>query len=73
MIPDDPRKPMDPSGIRLGTPALTTRGMKEEEMKIIADWIDICINNHEDENKLKEIKAMVIELTKKFPLYPELV
>ncbi len=72
MIPDDPRKPMDPSGIRLGTPALTTRGMKENEMKIIANWIDICINNHEDENKLKEIRKQVVELTKKFPLYPEL-
>ncbi len=72
MIPDDPRKPMDPSGIRLGTPALTTRGMKEDEMKLIANWIDICINNHEDENKLNEVKMQIIELTKKFPLYPEL-
>jgi len=72
MIPDDPRRPMDPSGIRLGTPALTTRGMKENEMKIFANWIDICISNHEDENKLSEIKKQVTELTKKFPLYPEL-
>lgn len=72
MIPDDPRKPMDPSGIRLGTPALTTRGMKEEEMKTIANWIDEAILNREDENKLLEIKKQIIDLTAKFPLYPEL-
>lgn len=72
MIPDDPRSPMDPSGIRLGTPALTTRGMKEPEMEIIADWINEAIINYEDENKLAEIKNKVTELTKKFPLYPEL-
>ena len=64
---------MDPSGIRLGTPALTTRGMKEEEMKIIAGWIDEVIVNHADEGKLAEIKHRVIELTKKFPLYPTLI
>ncbi|MFH1292472.1 MAG: serine hydroxymethyltransferase [bacterium] len=73
MIPDDPRKPMDPSGIRLGTPALTTRGMKESEMGTIADWIDQAITNHEDETKLADIKQQVVKLTKKFPLYPELV
>ena len=72
MIPDDSRSPFDPSGIRLGTPALTTRGMKEPEMKIIAKWIDEAIKNWQDENKLAEIKKQVIEMTKKFPLYPEL-
>lgn len=72
MIPDDPRSPMDPSGIRLGTPALTTRGMKEAEMEIIAGWIDEAITNHNNEEKLAEIKKQVVELTKKFPLYPEL-
>ena len=72
MIPDDPRSPMDPSGIRLGTPAITTRGMKEEEMKIIAGWIDEAIMSWQDETKLAEIKQRVIELTQKFPLYPTL-
>lgn len=72
MIPDDPRSPMDPSGIRLGTPALTTRGMKEKEMETIADWIDEAIKNHNNEEKLAEIKTHVLELTKQFPLYPEL-
>jgi glycine hydroxymethyltransferase len=71
-VPDDPRGPMDPSGIRLGTPALTTRGMKTTEMEIIADLIDEAIINFEDDNKLAQIKSKVIELTKKFPLYPEL-
>ena len=72
MIPDDPRSPMDPSGIRLGTPAITTRGMKEEEMKIIAGWIDDAIVNFKDENKLASIRGQVLEMTKKFPLYPTL-
>jgi len=72
MIPDDPRSPMDPSGIRFGTPALTTRGMKEEEMKIIAGWMNDAIMNFENEEKLAEIKKQVIEMTRKFPLYPTL-
>jgi len=72
MIPDDARSPFDPSGIRLGTPALTTRGMKETQMEIIADWIDEAISNHDNEEKLAEIKNKVKELTKKFPLYPTL-
>jgi len=72
MIPDDPRSPMDPSGIRLGTPAITTRGMKEEEMKQIATWIDEAITNWQDTEKLASIRAQVKELTNKFPLYPEL-
>ncbi len=72
MIPDDPRSPMDPSGIRLGTPALTTRGMKEAEMHTIAAWIDGAISQHKDDGKLAQIKKDVIALTKKFPLYPNL-
>ena len=72
MIPDDPRSPMDPSGIRFGTPALTTRGMKEAEMELLANWMNEAIVNWEDEAKLAEIKKQVTELTTKFPLYPEL-
>ena len=68
MIPDDPRSPMDPSGVRIGTPALTTRGMKEKEIKKIANWINAAIENHKDENVLKIIKKEVVELCKKFPL-----
>src|SRR5574343_113221 len=55
MIPDDPRKPMDPSGIRIGVPAITTRGMKEKEVRIIANWISQVIANHTDEKVLVKI------------------
>ena len=72
MIPDDPRSPMDPSGIRLGTPALTTRGMKESEMEIVADLINRVIINFKDETILTQIREEVRALTAKFPLYPEL-
>lgn len=69
MIPDDPRSPFDPSGIRLGTPALTTRGMKENEMKQIARWIDNAILFRADETALQTIRAEIQQLTKQFPLY----
>jgi glycine hydroxymethyltransferase len=59
---------MDPSGIRLGTPALTTRGMKEEEMKIIASWIDEAIVNKDNEEKLAEIKIRVEKMCEEFPI-----
>ncbi len=71
-IPDEPRSPMDPSGIRLGTPAITTRGMKEEEMKQIGAWIDEAIQAWEDDEKLEAIRQEVKGLTARFPLYPEL-
>jgi len=69
MIPDDTRSPMDPSGIRLGTPALTTRGMKEAEMKLIGDWIDQAIMHHDDDAALERIRNEVKALTANFPLY----
>src|SRR3989338_2982939 len=72
MIPDDPRSPMDPSGIRLGTPAITTRGMKEAEMEQVAMLIDRVIMHHTDESTLSSVREEVEALTKKFPLYPEL-
>ena len=67
-VPDDPRSPFDPSGIRLGTPAVTTRGMEEPEMEKIADWIDRTISATEDEKVLAEIKEEVKELCLKFPV-----
>lgn len=67
-VPFDPRSPFDPSGIRLGTPALTTRGMKEAEMEQVADWIDQAIAAKNDEAKLESIHAAVREFTKQFPL-----
>jgi glycine hydroxymethyltransferase len=68
MIPFDPRKPMDPSGIRLGTPAITTRGMKENHMKIVADLIDRSLISRDDESNLKQIKKEVKTFSLKFPV-----
>jgi glycine hydroxymethyltransferase len=59
MIPFDPRKPLDPSGIRLGTPAVTTRGMKEAEMETVAGLMDKALMCREDETRLGEIKQEV--------------
>ncbi|MDO8538731.1 MAG: serine hydroxymethyltransferase [archaeon] len=71
-IPFDLRKPWDPSGIRLGTPSLTTRGMKEKEMKIIGEQIINAVNNSKDENALLEIRKTITDLCLQFPIYPEL-
>jgi glycine hydroxymethyltransferase len=67
-VPFDPRSPFDPSGIRLGTPALTTRGMKEEHMVLIAEWINTAVNSHTDSKKLAALHADITEFTKAFPL-----
>lgn len=72
MIPDDTRSPFDPSGIRLGTPALTTRGMKETDMVKVAQWINAAVENHEKAEKLAAIRAEVKAFTAAFPLYAEL-
>ncbi len=74
-IPFDPRKPTLTSGIRLGTPAVTTRGMKEAEMKKIAGFITEIIEHAKSENineVVAKVKEEVIKLTEEFPLYPEL-
>ena len=68
MIPFDPRKPMDPSGIRLGTPALTTRGAGEDDMVTVANLLDEAVINRTDEKKLEEIKEKVKEFSLKFPV-----
>jgi glycine hydroxymethyltransferase len=68
-IPYDKNPPMKPSGIRVGTPALTTRGMKEGEMKVIAGWIASALENRGNEGKLAQIRGQVGELAEKFPLY----
>lgn len=72
-IPYDPQKPMITSGIRLGTPAITTRGMKENAMLQIAQFIDEVINNHTNEEKLKEISLKVEKFLSAYPLYKELI
>jgi glycine hydroxymethyltransferase len=68
-IPYDTNPPMKPSGIRIGTPALTTRGMKEPEMRVIAGWIVEALEHRNDAAKLQQIRGQVTELAEKFPLY----
>lgn len=68
MIPDDQRSPVDPSGIRIGVPAITTRGMKEKEVKQIAQWINDAIKNHKNKRFLKELHKKVIKMCKNFPI-----
>jgi glycine hydroxymethyltransferase len=70
-IPFDVNPPLKPSGIRIGSPALTTRGMKEAEMKQIAQWIAEALNNRADEGKLRSVRKRVLELCEAFPLYTE--
>lgn len=68
MIPFDSRKPLDPSGIRLGTPAITTRGFDEEKSKILAQIIIRALKNHENETLLQELKNEVRDLCIQFPI-----
>ena len=67
-IPDDTLPPFRPSGIRLGTPALTTRGLKEDDMARIAEWMKQAIDAREDDAKLQGYKQEVVDLMKQFPL-----
>lgn len=71
-IPFDSNPPLKPSGIRIGTPALTTRGMKEKEMAQTGAWIVEALRNHKDAQTLARIRKQVLELAEEFPLYPEL-
>jgi len=71
-VPDDPQPPMVTSGIRLGTAAVTTRGMGEEEMRYIAELIDRVLTNLGNQSVYAAVRAEVAELCRRFPLYPEL-
>jgi glycine hydroxymethyltransferase len=68
-IPYDTNPPMKPSGIRIGTPALTTRGMKEPEMRVIAKWIVAALEHRTDAAGLAKIRGEVLEMAERFPLY----
>ncbi len=68
-IPYDTNPPMKPSGIRIGTPALTTRGMKEPEMRVIAKWIVAALEHRTDATGLAKIRGEVLEMAERFPLY----
>jgi glycine hydroxymethyltransferase len=68
-IPYDVNPPLKPSGIRIGSPALTTRGMREPEMRIIAKWITQALDQRNDPQALRSIRSQVLELVESFPLY----
>ncbi|HIE16049.1 MAG TPA: serine hydroxymethyltransferase, partial [Bacteroidales bacterium] len=69
MVPFDSRSPFQTSGIRLGTPAVTTRGMKEDAMLQIVDMIDTVISDIENEKIIEDIKQQVVKLTNQYPLF----
>jgi len=69
MVPFDSRSPFQTSGFRVGTPAITTRGLKEEHMPIIVDLIDRVISNIENEAEIEKVRAEVNKLMKDFPLF----
>lgn len=69
-IPYDPQPPLITSGIRIGTPAVTTRGMKEKDMETIAGFIDEAVRNQKNDSALKEISGKVEKFCAKFPIYP---
>jgi glycine hydroxymethyltransferase len=68
VIPDDPRPPLKPSGIRLGTPAMTTRGLKEPQMTQVAEWMVQALRSHDDASRLRQLHEEVRELCKSFPV-----
>ena len=68
-IPYEPNTPFNPSGLRIGTPAVTTRGFKESEMKVVAKGIATVIDNYEDKKVIEKVKKDILELCKRFPLY----
>lgn len=69
MVPFDDQSPFVTSGIRVGTAAMTTRGLKEDDMQRIVDYIDLSLENHENDNKLKEIREEIHEWMSGYPLY----
>jgi len=71
-VPFQEASPFNPSGLRLGTPAVTTRGMKESEMRVIARCVANVINNYKDKTVLEKVRQDILELVKDFPLYPGL-
>lgn len=72
-VPNDPKGPFVTSGVRLGTPAATSRGFKAEDFKVVGEIIAEAIKNHDNDDKLTQLKEKSIALCKKYPLYPEMV
>ena len=71
MVPNDKRSPFVTSGVRLGTPAITTRGLTETHMETLAGWIHTALTNSTNESELAKIKTQVLDLCKSFPVYPK--
>jgi glycine hydroxymethyltransferase len=69
MVPFDSRSPFQTSGLRLGTPAVTTRGLKEEHMPVIVDFIDRVISDYQNENTIEKVKKEVVEMMGEFPIF----
>lgn len=72
-VPNDPKSPFVTSGVRLGTPAITTRGFTTDDMKVVGEIIAEAVKNSENEAKLQELKAKAEALCAKYPLYPKIV
>ncbi len=70
-VPFQEASPFNPSGLRLGTPAVTTRGMKEDEMRVIARCVARVIDNYKDKAVREKVRQEIMELTKDFPIYPD--
>jgi glycine hydroxymethyltransferase len=70
-IPNDPESPFVTSGIRLGTPAITTRGFKEDESRMVANYIADVLEQPDDEENIAKVKGKVMELTSRFPVYEQ--
>ena len=68
-VPNDPRSPFVTSGLRIGTPAVTTRGMGADEMKQLADWMAHILEDIEDEGRVEKVRGEVLELCRRFPVY----
>ncbi|MDP3561408.1 MAG: serine hydroxymethyltransferase [Legionellaceae bacterium] len=71
-VPNDPRSPFVTSGLRLGTPAITTRGFKESEVTQVTHWIADILDNHQDEKTIERVKGHVLQLCRKFPVYHQM-
>ncbi len=69
MVPNDPRKPVDPSGVRIGTPAVTTRGMREEDMHTIAHIMSEAIRNRQNPQMIATLREQMRTLCRRFPIY----
>jgi len=68
-VPNDPKPPFVTSGLRIGSPAITTRGFKQQEVADLTAWMCDVLDDLEDESKISEVKSKVLELCSRFPVY----